>query len=541
MPKLIGPPVYRPTNALPLLRKSAVPAMPRLIGPPVYRPQPPKTSPQPKSRGIGLPGNPPPVYNPSQSPQRIQPRLSVPVGGGSSSRVEFPPRPANVVQRVTDCGGGGSAHHIAFGNFLKSDAKLEFEKKPPFPIIIELLEPNPKSAKAKIEQVIKSKMHQRLPVAFVIAINAKIGDKYDTIDEYPGKLINSKLGELQEHCTTLTQMMEDAGIAGGCFPLVWAPTSTKLGGYTFPFLECRSILTLHGGVEAVHLQMREFGNPVVRGMDSDVRMDPLLTGSSSHPLSVDKKTMIKDLTKGLSGISEGTIAVFSGGYEWDVDGVNDEKLEGLGLEVPESVLNLLKALVAIVNIHENEVREALAKLSFKSVYWPEPNVYMSLDLRMAGARQSMETARSLKKDEAQQKESTQYVGSELAYSGKFLSTVSTRKPLKTYFDEFLKYFADAIAKNKTPSLTDIETQVKAIRQTHLDIQKVSDIMKWHGIVDSYTLGLLEPIIQTGLRDCAEAISAVINPIPYHQFRPPVREISLSEVTLKETPEFTDFM
>ena len=199
-------------------------------------------------------------------------------------------------------------------------------------------------------------------------------------------------------------------------------------------------------------------------------MDPLISGAPSHPLSVDRGEMLSELEEGIRSISHGESALFSGGYEWDIGGVTTDKLLSLGIiqqaGVAQPLVDFLQAILAIVNIEELGVREDLLKIHHKAVYWPEPNVYMPLDLRLQGAQQSMEAARQLKSGEAQQKESTQYVQSKFAKSGQYATSVSTRKPLKTYFDEFLKLFAKVFNGQTRLSVGQIESALQDFRQTH---------------------------------------------------------------------------
>lgn|GEM_PF-4865984 len=513
-----APPVYRPETKKIVQPKMAVAANARKtpVAPPAYRPHPtPKVLQLKKSQAATVAAG---RREPAPQRGQLQPKASNSFKANVTGA--FSRRPSGVIQRISDCGGEGQKEHIAYGNFIKSDPKLELTPKkgvPIVPIIIELLEPNPKSAKSKVERLIKTGIHKVVPVAFVFAINAKIGTKHDNIEAYGSKTVGKALEELTKPCVELTKFMESQGIAGGCFPLVWAPTSTKEGGYTFPFLECRSILTLHKGVGSVHKEMSGFDlMPVVRGMDADVRKDPLLRGKASSK-SFTKEEMGASLLKGLKKIGTGQLALFSGGYEWDVNDVTPQKLLTLNvikqdaLGKSDALVNFLKAAIAILNIEELAVREDLLKVQHKSVYWPEPNVYMSLSLRIEGANQSLETAKKLKSGDAQQKESTQYVQSNLASSGGFSSAVSTRKPIKTYFDDFIKFFAKAFTGEIKPSVNQIETEIEKIRQTHLDIQKVKDILKWHGASNNSTIEKVTPIVQQHLRDCAEAIHTVIAP------------------------------
>jgi hypothetical protein len=98
-PVLIGPPVYKPAQAVPTMQRNAVPParaaqpMPRLIGPPVYRPQ--RTPVQPKLIG-------PPVYRPQPPAAAAQPRRAAapPVYRPQASPVQpKPPQSNTAIQR----------------------------------------------------------------------------------------------------------------------------------------------------------------------------------------------------------------------------------------------------------------------------------------------------------------------------------------------------------------------------------------------------------------------------------------------------------
>jgi len=144
---------------------------------------------------------------------------------GTGARAWSGNRPG-VLQRLTDTGGAGSEKHIQFGDFMKSDVRYEFAQGPAPPLILELLEGDPASARLKIEQLAATHRQNRGPLAFVIAVNAKLGTEHDNVAAYKMPLRAAKLQQLHEHCVALTKLMEQNGIAGGCFPLVWAPTST---------------------------------------------------------------------------------------------------------------------------------------------------------------------------------------------------------------------------------------------------------------------------------------------------------------------------
>src|SRR5687768_2746707 len=230
----VAPPVYRPALNPAAQAKPASPAAARTApqAPPVYRPNPTPHVLQRKS----LPGAParpdatqarpePPRPVVAARPQVAQPK---PAGPHASRGLAQTSGVRGVVQRLTDCGGSGVNDHIAYGNFFKSDAVLPRPTvgSNSVPLIIELLETSAESAKAKVEQLIATNRHTTSPVAFVFAINARIGTTHDRITGYSGGVVNGKLTELTGPCRTLTAFMEANGVGGGCFPLVWAPTST---------------------------------------------------------------------------------------------------------------------------------------------------------------------------------------------------------------------------------------------------------------------------------------------------------------------------
>jgi hypothetical protein len=497
-----------------------------LSAPPVYRPSSQVGQRTPVSAG----GSAPPVYRPQQQPRAAVPKGLQTAMAIQQKRVAQPSAPTGVIQRIRDTGGAGAEAHIAFGNFVKSEPAVDPASFTGVPIIIELLEKSAGSALLKVQQLLATGRHLTNPVAFVFGINLNLNTdrkvKLDAIAKFERGEVNGALEFLTGECVKVTKFMEANGLFGGCFPLAFAPTSIIEGGYTFPFLECRSILTLHPGVIEVHKEMASLGGrtgflPVVRGMDGDVARDPLLNLEASHELAVGHLEKEGLLTQALQEVSYGSVSMISGGYDWDTNGINAGKLVSLGIlnesQPAAELVNFLQGILAIVNIKEHDVRAALINKNAKGVYYPEPNVYMGLNLRVEGAKAQLEEARSLKGG-TQQKESTHYIKSKLASTGVYAQELTTRKPLKDYFDNFLKYFSAVFFGTTKPTPLDIAKIVADIRQSHLDFEKVKKNLVWHGVSDPTFLEKAEKIVQRHLNACVAFIMSTIRGGPV--FRQP---------------------
>ena len=430
--------------------------------------------------------------------------------------------PNEKLQRVTDTGGKLEEKHILAGNFFRSDA-IPAGGNGATPVVVELMEgfgmkDGPKKGIAKMKASIQNKLQAFIttprflngePTAFVFAVNTMIGNTSDDVSKYSKKEITQYMGLVSNAAAEIAAYMEGLGVPGGCFPMIWAPTSLEEGGYTFPFLEARASLTLHPGVASVHDMMEDFGSVVVRSADADIQADPLITGRNSEEL----EPLLKE-------VEYGNVSIMSGGYDWSIDDVNLDKLASLGIPLNNDgtqpdlgnkpMLDFLKSVIAIINYYEHETRESITKISsHKNIYWPEPNSYMPLYIKRFGSNDMISEARSLHTGDAQQKESTFIVNREEIMSGLYDSGVATHKPLKDYFDGFIRYIAAVRLGTEAPSADVLRGLIQGIRQTHLDAQKVKDVMKWQNNTQSsdYFDTNLGPIIEGNLTQCVDDILA----------------------------------
>lgn len=403
---------------------------------------------------------------------------------------------------------------MKYGDFWKSDADLP---TPPEgtpaegSMIIELLEYDVASAQNKVQLLINSGQAATLPMGFVIGLNQRVRgpiiegkEKLGSIDEL-NTAANSELTKLEPLCKQLAQSMEAAGIGGGAFPFAWRATNDSTAGYVFPFWEARSRLTMHAGAKAVQDQFRDHTgfSPVIRSMDGDVSGDPLFHAT--------KQIASKMVTL----INQGTKSLVSGGYAWAANDIQRAlNATALSPEVKDriDVRERLAAILQILNRSENAVRSALVKESAKSIYWPEPNTYMSFDLRLAGAKELDKVAKEKGVKTAQQGESTHYVKLEQVKHASvgFASALVTQKPLKDYFDDFLVYFATAMVKEIKPTPEDVKVRIKTVRQTHLNLENIESNLKWHarsGDWDSMKVSL-KAIVDKEADNCANQIVAL---------------------------------
>lgn len=434
-----------------------------------------------------------------------------------------------------------------YGNFLMAEPTGSHGFDPTeftgVPIIIEVPVPakDVEAARDKVNRLVGTGRHRTQAVAFVFEVNSRLTIDSKDKDDFKVSTVsdhtaNAKLAELNAVCRALAAHMESNGLFGGCFPMVFVPTGPE-GGYTFPFLESRSILTRHTGVQLVHQAMRELAKevgfpPVVRGMDNDVSQDPLLNLPEKAPevpegtpeveaqrLKLQARASTK-LSTLLSDVSSSRLSMFSGGYNWNPANINEAKLTQLEITPAQGMIPFLRRMVNEVNKSEHLVRTELAKTVYaKSIYYPEPNVYMGLDLRASGTKAQEDEANSLKLGSSQQKESTHYAKLPAAKSGMHVSLLTTYKPLKDYFDDFLKYFAKVFSGTVKPSKHDIIQVVTSVRQSHLDIGKVKGNLEWHGVdvdkeVPSQVFQAIElnanKVGQERLTTCADTIFNACN-------------------------------
>ncbi len=367
----------------------------------------------------------------------------------------------NVVQQVSDNGGDGSSENIDFGKLYQSTTDHKegaFAGKTP--VVIEVNEMTVESAKAKIDGYANGTVKNKIPVAFVIGINQKKTKKI------------KQPSELDAMAQEIAGYLESKNLEGGCFSFSWKPSGDE-GGYTFPFLEARSLLTLHEGVDKIHTRMNELtgSDPIIRGMDGDVTSDPLLSQTPMSPYAEDA------LESGLNSLSEGTVQIISGGYIWDPEGVKS-RLNALNLVANDTIVGDIKTMITLLNKYELLVRSKLAETyTARSVYWPEPNTYMDLATRKSGAN-AMKNDTAVKTGKSQQKESTHYVKAASIKTGDFNPDLAVVKPMKTYLDDLLKVLHTKFNKKVDPTADIIEVGIKTVRQTHLNPAAIDDNYNW---------------------------------------------------------------
>ena len=195
---------------------------------------------------------------------------SLPGRGEAAPALDRALRPAPVsvggrqpVQRVKDYQMEEAKEyaHLTVGSFQKAEPRVAYDKPGDLvPLIIEIMEMNAESAQAKMTDLMRTSLFTegKTPVAFIIGLN--------------GRAEKADLKKLGGECLDLARFMEQNRLFGGAYPFVWKSTVQEEGGYTFPFLEARSLMTLHPGAQAVHKDLRNsFNEPVVRGMDADVK------------------------------------------------------------------------------------------------------------------------------------------------------------------------------------------------------------------------------------------------------------------------------
>ncbi len=400
-----------------------------------------------------------------------------------------------VVQKITNNGGKTSTKHLEVGVFHQADTGREdgaFGEN--VPVIIEVNEMTVLSAKTKIDSYAKGNTKTAIPVVFVVGINEKL----DKTKPDQKVILDEKAKEIASH-------LELNGIEGGCFSFAWEPTGDVEGGYTFPFLEARSLLTLHDGVAKMHDRISKLtsSNPVVRSMDGDVTSDPLFSGGSS--LYAEEQ-----LVEEIHELSEGTIHVVSGGYRWNPDDV-ETRLRALEIRSPAAeIVDHIKTIINIVNKHELRVRMELnEQFTTHSIYWPEPNTYMTLHARIAGAK-GMKDDPSIHRNQSQQKESTHYLKEAHVSKGSFNPELVVVKPMKNYLDDLLKLLFRSFEIKRSISLNEIKDHILAIRQTHLNSSAISDNYKWTGKkMDFENIKAAKAICEKHLDLCAKDVKSMI--------------------------------
>jgi hypothetical protein len=318
--------------------------------------------------------------------------------------------------------------------------------------------------------------------------------------------------------------MHRRGVLGSCFPAIWIPTSTE-GGYTFPFLEMRSRTTLHPGTQAVATQMGAVGNVVVRSMDADVMNDPLLEG----------RVTAAELQPLTDKMDEYTPFALTGGYDWNTaappekikDPVSGKQVYFWGqpavtARITDVLATKWSQIITLINAAEHARRVRLAQVRASLVYWPEPNTYMSADVRLEGAK-SVDEFKGHQTKDSQQRESIFYLR-EPARTGQLEGAhdpaMTSTKPVKTYFDWLRDWLlAQELPKTrsmvpKPPELPAVKSAIENIRQTHLSPDHIADIQKetWYGVrdpLDSQTKDTLEQERIAAVAALAQGVRDVI--------------------------------
>jgi len=400
----------------------------------------------------------------------------------------------NIVQQVTDNGGNTASQHLKVGKLYQSEtshAEGAFADKTS--VVIEVNEMTVDSAKAKIDAYNAGIIKNKIPVAFVIGINQKDNKKrgQDVVVD----------GLAREIATYL----ETKDINGGCFSFIWTPTGDDGGGYTFPFLEARSLLTLHGGVGKIHTRMNKLtgADPIVRGMDGDVKSDPLLSKGVMGPDSEEA------LVSGIEDLAAGKVQVVSGGYVWDAGNVKN-RLEALTIFDNDTTVANIQTMIGLLNKYELLVRNELTETyTARSVYWPEPNTYMTLATRKAGAT-AMRSDRTVFDDKSQQKESTHYVKAAALVKGNFNPDLAVIKPMKTYLDELLTVLSAGFTTKTNPGADEIKDAILTVRQTHLNPAAIDDNYNWTDKKMKYdTLEPAKAIVKKHLDKCSGDIVSMM--------------------------------
>jgi hypothetical protein len=398
-----------------------------------------------------------------------------------------PSAPGLLQRLVKTSPDSGSTLHVLWGDANVSDAAVPHDDvRADPPVLVEVMEYDVASAKGKVEKVaaVNKATNSQSRIAIVVALNEKAKSEHTATN---GRLTGSPTLAaygVKAKAKTVADEMDRQGVVGACFPAVWSPTDMTATIYTFPFLELRARTTQHAGTRDVRARLEEAtaGRVVVRSMDADVSHDPLLEGR---------------VTAGwLGSIADNYDAVvLSGGYEWDTTAPKDE-FWGLkkGRGVAERIAKLnakWTAIITLINAAEHVRRQELVLKSPSLLYWPEPNVYTSADLREQGAQNIMDTADFTK--DSQMRESVYYLedpASKRTLKAVYDPTMTTTKPVKAYFD----WLKTLILTTPVPPLPKIVEAVQGVRQTHLSPKHIEDIQKWYGVktpLDSIVKAQLE--------------------------------------------------
>ena len=337
------------------------------------------------------------------------------------------------------------------------------------PLIIEIMETNSDCARAKIDALVGSGRLTRNPIAVIVGLNKKVDDLNKCNDTFDRLIASS---------TSLAAHMQARGIRGACIPMVWKKV-TPGEGYVFPYLEARSLLNLHPGIQIIHDQFLDLATPpVFRWMDSDVFDDPLLLPCASDADKVREKR----LQTALYGIAQNANVIGSGGYRWQTTQIKD-RLWALGLISvgDDGMVCIMTRVVETINDFEAKVRIALLEtLGHRGIYWPEPNLYSSFDIRQEGAVRAYEWVDS-NRTKSQQQESKYLVRSGAITDGVFDPVLATTKPIKATYAEWDTFFIRMVPliRARTTDREAVKAAVMMTRQTHLNTNNVVSIHGWH--------------------------------------------------------------
>jgi hypothetical protein len=381
------------------------------------------------------------------------------------------------------------------------------------PLIIEIMAPNLVSARAKIEAIHQSGRMAKNPVTLLIALNQEVASLSD-------KATNLTLEGLKKQAIDLSTQMKKYKIPGACIPFVWISTDpNKLlnaknketnRGYVFPFLEARSLLSLHPEVQPHDKVLKFDCPPVVRWMDADVMSDILLAPVAPGDTERAFQCM-------LDNVSRAEKSLASGGYVWDTTNIA-KRLMGLKLisSPDDGVVARMQALITAINTNELALREDILKIfGVKSVYWPEPNLYAGYGVRTQGAVNAYEMAKQLK-GRPQDKESVYLVNVNLVTGGMMIPCLSAVKPIKDYLDGFFEVMVRQ-SKADVVDVAIVRSAICDIRQTHLNADNVADIHRWHnrGNGDNshnrFNEAACAEVCETHLSACANKIVDLLRP------------------------------
>lgn len=403
-------------------------------------------------------------------------QLQKSAGNQAVNRLMQQNAPEVIQRKLITVADSGRSNHVLWGDATnnipgKIDGEELSERKP---VVIEVMETNVDSAKSKIDQIAGSKPKGAVDNrAIMIGFNRK-GNPSDY--EKDGKMKRSAslnaYDEVLKGALDISQHLDQKNVAGGSFPMVWSPTDPEGGGYTFPFLETRSRVTLHNGTAALAAYMQEeIGGftPIMRSMDGDVSDDPLL-----------ENKLGEEQWEELSNVSFYKGIIASGGYKWDESpkaeefwrDKDDERVNKSSLDKWND--KLVKT-IKMINRAEHMIRDYLNKQDSKLIYWPEPNTYMNRMDRMKGAEKAF-VAGQESGTNAQQRESNYYMKDIKGLKGIYDKALATTKPLKQYFKPLRDLIKSSDA--KSPDTDTLRKLVENIRQTHMSPEHIGNMQKW---------------------------------------------------------------